>query len=96
MRNIGGNARGWQLIGVSPKALSLMPAEPLGEGGNSAVLSSMGQVATSKSDILEAEIFTSLLPSPIPLSTVGSGDSSDDLRSIVRSRSKSVPCMHRK
>jgi len=65
MRNIGGNVRGWQLMGVSPKALSLMPAKPLGEGGNSAMLSSLGQVATSKSDILEAEISTSLrLPPP--------------------------------
>lgn len=42
--------------GVSPKALSLMPTKPLGEGGNSAVLPSLGQVATSKSDTLEAEI----------------------------------------
>lgn len=28
MRNTGGNARGWQLMGVSPKVLSLMPAQP--------------------------------------------------------------------
>lgn len=65
MRNTGwrrGNARGWRLTGVSPKALSLMPAEPLGEGGNSAVLPSLGQVATSKSDTLETEI--SILSAP--------------------------------
>lgn len=49
--------------GVSPKALSLMLAEPLGEGGKSVVLPSLGQVATSKSDTLEAEIFISLRPS---------------------------------
>lgn len=53
--------------GVSPKALSLMPAQQLGEGGNSAVLPSLGQVVTSKSDTLEAEISTSLSLSPHPI-----------------------------
>lgn len=83
--------------GVSPKALSLMPAQQLGEGGNSAVLPSLGQVVTSKSDTLEAEISTSLSLTPSePSSSLG--DSPDDLRPIVRPRSKSAsfPCMRRK
>lgn len=85
-------------MGVSPKALSLMPAEPLGEGGNSVVLPSLGQVATSKSDTLEAEIFISLHPAfpAVPSSSLCPGDSPMTSALLSALDRNLLPCMRRK
>lgn len=96
--------------GTSPRALSLMPVEPLGEGGNSG-LPSLGQVAHQRATYLKPRF----PPSPPPPVTVVSPSvdcrpsapsfslhpresHNDDLRPIVRPRPKSVsfPCMRRK